>query len=83
MALEGADFLQVFHYFRDAGQSDVDSELRIRFFRAAQRTIPARVPVNVVLFPMSGDPAAPGLFWTLAINTRGSFVSPSRDWPDT
>lgn len=31
MALEGADFLQVFHYFREAGQSDVDS------FTSAQR----------------------------------------------
>jgi len=31
MALEGADFLQVFHYFRDAGQSDADS------FTSAQR----------------------------------------------
>jgi uncharacterized protein (TIGR02421 family) len=31
MALEGADYLQVFHYFRDAGQSDADS------FTSAQR----------------------------------------------
>ncbi|QSX78952.1 flavohemoglobin expression-modulating QEGLA motif protein [Agrilutibacter solisilvae] len=31
MALNGADFLQVFHYFRSAGQNDVDS------FTSAQR----------------------------------------------
>ena len=31
MAMDGADFLQVFHYFRDAGQSDADS------FTSAQR----------------------------------------------
>ncbi|OHE89347.1 MAG: hypothetical protein A3G75_06700 [Verrucomicrobia bacterium RIFCSPLOWO2_12_FULL_64_8] len=64
------------------GQSDVDSNLRIRFFRAAQRTLPARVPINTILFPMSGDPAAPALFWNLAIATRGAMLCPSRDWPN-
>lgn len=59
----------------------VKSEARIKLFSQAVRELPARVPVNVLLFPMDGDPAAAGLFWQLALATRGSFLSPSRDWP--
>ena len=59
----------------------VKSEGRIKLFRQAVKEMPARVPVNVLLFPMDGDPAAAGLFWQLALATRGSFLSPSRDWP--
>jgi hypothetical protein len=46
--------------------------------RALGRTSP---PINIVLLPMEGDPSAPTWFWRLAKATRGSFVSPSRDWP--
>ena len=59
----------------------VKSEARIKLFSQAVNQLPARVPVNVLLFPMDGDPAAAGLFWQLALATRGSFLSPSRDWP--
>jgi len=38
-------------------------------------------PVNVVLLPMEGDPAAPTYFWRLAQATGGAFLSPPRDWP--
>jgi hypothetical protein len=34
-----------------------------------------------MLFPIEGDPAAAAAFWSLAINTKGSFITPSRDWP--
>lgn len=64
------------------GRSDVDDNLRIRFFRAAQRSLPPRVPINTILFPMNGDPAAPALLWNLAIATRGALICPARDWPD-
>jgi hypothetical protein len=59
----------------------VKSEGRIKLFSQAAKELPAKVPVNVLLFPMDGDPAAAGLFWQLALATRGSFLTPSRDWP--
>lgn len=54
---------------------------RLRLFENAARTIPRQVPVNVILFPMEGDPAAASAFWQLAVHTQGAFISPSRDWP--
>jgi len=54
---------------------------RIEYFNKAVREIPRRVPVNVLLYPMVGDPAAAGMFWQLAMNTQGSMLTPSRDWP--
>jgi len=59
----------------------VKSEGRVKLFSQAAKELPARVPVNVLLFPMDGDPAAAGLYWQLALATGGSFLSPSRDWP--
>lgn len=59
----------------------VKAEARIKLFSQATKELPARVPVNVLLFAMDGDPAAAGLFWQLALATHGSFLSPSRDWP--
>jgi hypothetical protein len=66
-----------------AAGGDVDSDTRIRLFRAAERQLPPRIPVSTVLFPFSGDPAAAALFWRLAIRTHGALVSPSKSWPDT
>lgn len=60
-----------------------DDELRIRYFRYAQRQLPQRIPVSTILFPMTGDPGAAALFWDLASSTRGALVSPSSSWPDT
>jgi len=39
------------------------------------------VPVNVIMFPMEGDPMAAAAFWNLARTSGGAFLSPSRDWP--
>jgi len=30
---------------------------------------------------MEGDAWAAAAFWALAINSQGSFMTPSRDWP--
>ena len=59
----------------------VKARQRVDFFNKAVKELPRRVPVNILLFPMDGDPDAAILFWQLAANTRGSFLSPSRDWP--
>jgi hypothetical protein len=60
-----------------------DDETRIRFFHAARKQLPARIPVSTILFPLNGDPAAAALFWELANATRGALVSPAKSWPDT
>ena len=54
---------------------------RLRLFRQAVKRLPAGVPINTILFPMSGDPLAASEFWQLAQVSGGSFMSPSRDWP--
>lgn len=59
----------------------VRPDKRRAYFERALRELPKRVPVNVVLYPMDGDPQAPGLMWGLALQTRGSFLTPARDWP--
>ncbi|MGH8019644.1 MAG: hypothetical protein ACREIA_15450 [Opitutaceae bacterium] len=55
---------------------------RERFFRAALRSVPRQTPINTILYPMSGDPAAAFLYWQLADNSHGALISPSPLWPD-
>ncbi|HYC69987.1 MAG TPA: hypothetical protein VEB66_02195 [Opitutaceae bacterium] len=62
---------------------ETDDDTRIRYFRYAQRQLPARIPVSTILFPMSGDPGTAALYWELASSTRGALVSPAKTWPDT
>ena len=59
----------------------VSGKQRLSLFYEAIRQLPARVPVNIILYPMEGDPFAASAFWKLAKDTRGSFFSPSKDWP--
>ena len=59
----------------------VSAEERLTLFSDAIRLIPGSIPVNTILFPMEGDPAAAGAFWQLALMTQGSFMTPARDWP--
>jgi hypothetical protein len=59
----------------------VSGKKRLSLFHDAIRQLPAGVPVNIILYPMEGDPFAASAFWKLAADTRGSFFSPSRDWP--
>ena len=48
----------------------------------AVRSLPRQPPpVNIVLLPMEGDPAAPTYFWRLAQATGGAFLSPPWGWP--
>ncbi|MGI9246814.1 MAG: VWA domain-containing protein [Steroidobacteraceae bacterium] len=59
----------------------VDGDDRLKLFERALAKYPNRVPANVILMPMEGDPAAPGAYWTLARRTNGAFLMPARDWP--
>ena len=54
---------------------------RRKHFNAAMDEFPKGVPINTILFPMEGDPEAAALFWQTALNTKGAFIAPSRDWP--
>jgi len=62
-------------------KSTVSGPERQRLYREAIRSLPGNIPINIILFPMEGDPMAASEFWQLAQATRGSFMSPSRDWP--
>lgn len=59
----------------------VSGEDRLALYERAVAKLPVGIPVNTLLFPIEGDPAAAEAFWRLAIKTRGSFITPSRDWP--
>ncbi len=59
----------------------IDGEGRVKLFERAFNKYPRTVPLNVVLFPMEGDPSAAAVFWIAARSTRGAFMSPAKDWP--
>ena len=59
----------------------VSGEKRVKYFERAVKVLPQGIPVNTLLYPMEGDPMAPVLYWKLAVDTGGSFLTPSRDWP--
>jgi hypothetical protein len=62
-------------------RSTVSGKQRVKLFERAIKKLPRNVPVNTILFPMEGDPLAAALFWKLAVDTRGSFFTPTSDWP--
>ena len=59
----------------------VSGNQRLGFFRSAEDLVPRNIPINTLLMPMEGDLLAASAYWRLAINTRGSFIAPPRDWP--
>lgn len=59
----------------------ITGEQRLFLFNNAVKSLPEGVPINTLLFPIEGDPAAAYSYWGLAVNTHGSFITPSRDWP--
>ena len=64
-----------------AGSGTIDGAGRVKLYERAKKKLPAGVPVNTILFPIEGDPLAAALFWKLAVDTGGSFFTPTRDWP--
>lgn len=59
----------------------VTGSQRRQHFETAIAKLPRGISVNTILFPMEGDPEAAALFWQLALDTKGAFIAPSRDWP--
>lgn len=66
---------------RKPATSTVSSEQRLKHFNRAIRQLPDDIPVNTILLPMEGDVYAAAAYWKLAVNTRGAFLTPARDWP--
>ena len=66
---------------RPARSALVTGRRRMEYFRDAVSRLPKQIPINVILFPMEGDPMAAAEYWNLARITNGAFISPSRDWP--
>jgi len=62
-------------------KTKVSPSERIKLFQEAVKLLPSGIPVNTILLPMEGDPMAAVLFWKLAIDSNGSFMTPSSDWP--
>ena len=59
----------------------ISSKKRLNLFNEAIGKLRSGIPINIVLYPMEGDPLAASAYWRLAKNTRGSFFCPSKDWP--
>jgi hypothetical protein len=59
----------------------ITEKRRLRLFNEAFDLVPRGIPVNVLLFPMEGDPRAASSYWQLAMATEGSLLSLSEDWP--
>jgi hypothetical protein len=66
---------------RPPSRRTVSGRERLRHFDDALDELPRGVPVNVVLYPMEGDPLAMSAFWRLAMASRGSLMTPSTAWP--
>ena len=62
-------------------RATVTGRQRMSHYGDALKRLPPNVPVNVIMFPMEGDPLAPAAYWSLAQNTGGVYMSPSEDWP--
>jgi hypothetical protein len=61
--------------------STVSADKRLDHFEKAAKVLDGKIPVNTILLPMEGDAYAAAAFWQLAIDSQGSFMTPSRDWP--
>lgn len=57
-----------------------ESERR-RLFRKAVEALPPAISLQIILLPLEGDPLAASLYWKLATERGGSFITPSEDWP--
>ena len=66
---------------RGAKTATIDGAGRVKLFQRAVKNLPGEIPVNTILFPIEGDPLASSLFWKLAVESGGSFFTPTRDWP--
>ena len=63
-----------------ASGATVTARERGELFGDAIGLLSRSIPINIVLYPLEGDPNAPAEFWQLARYTGGAFVAPSVDF---
>ena len=66
---------------RSPSRPSVSGRQRSVIFNRSVAKLPTGIPVNVILFPLEGDPSSPASYWNLANMTGGTILSPSSDWP--
>jgi hypothetical protein len=66
---------------KKATNRTVSAEQRLTLFKQAVELLPSTIPLNIILFPMEGDPRAASAYWQLAQASGGSFLTPAADWP--
>ena len=59
----------------------VTGQERMQLYVDATRRLPPNMPINVIMFPLEGDPLASGAYWDLARQTGGVYMAPPEDWP--
>jgi hypothetical protein len=62
-------------------RAGVTGRERMEHFARATRGLPNTIPINVLLYALEGDPRATAAYWALTLDTGGSLMAPSEDWP--
>ena len=62
-------------------RAGVTGRERMDHFHRATRGLPNTIPINVLLYALEGDPRATVAYWALTLDTGGSLMAPSEDWP--
>jgi hypothetical protein len=62
-------------------RAGVNGRERMQHFARATRGLPNSIPINVLLYALEGDPQAAAAYWALTLQTGGSLMAPSEDWP--
>jgi len=66
---------------RPPKRATISARDRVKLFNDAAKELRDKIPINVILYPMEGDPHASSAYWKLALFSGGAFISPSKDWP--
>ncbi len=63
--------------------STISGECRFKLFQhtVKESGLQTGHPVNVVLLPLEGDPAAAPAFWGWTFTSGGLLISPAKEWP--
>ena len=72
---------QIRRCLKPAGK--ISSECRhVIFQKAKDRYLSGvKIKTSTILLPLQGDPRAASDYWNLALQSGGTTISPSRDWP--
>jgi hypothetical protein len=66
---------------KNPSKGTITGRARVDLFHEASKHFPPKTPINVIMFPLEGDPIASAAYWDLAQSTSGAYLVPSKDWP--